>query len=164
MSSSKDSLYGTIIRTTTVLLLLSGSLANEDEYVNDAKATCYKTQETYSCLKYRTLRYISTVVGDDSWTRSINTTNQYDEKPIKLVHMKDYRQWGASPENVSGYFEETRQLRGDSEVDRFVKFGKRQIESFLKSYGLNIGLPDGAVAISQPALDGEFVFCFSFRA
>lgn len=133
-----------------ITLIPFAASASDDDYVNEAQSTCYKTQDTFSCVKYKTLRYVAGMAGSmwlsDETGNSSSRSLADDEKILRIVRIKnpDYIDMDVQG---GGLFDDSRQIENDSELDKVVKFGKRQMQLFLKSHGVSLSLPQGARAV-----------------
>lgn len=137
-----------------VLLLVCFPLrskGSEDTYIADAQTSCFKSNDAYSCLKLRALKYVSNLASSDSWPLNegfANDTLASAGRMVRLVKIKNYQDED-QPIDKSGMFDESRQMEGDTEWDKFIKFGKRQIFHMLKTNGITLTLPEGARTIHE---------------
>lgn len=147
----------TYLILSSIVLSVSGF---QDEYLDEAQRSCLKGHNTYSCLKYRSLKYLTAFTDSAKWPSSDNST-----APIKLVHLDH-----VDPEDAeavtddTGLLEDSRQLATDTELQKIVKFVKRHAKYFLMSHGVSLDLPLGARAVDDDgevlnAVDGMYSYC-----
>lgn len=129
---STDAMKPTTHVTTIILLaqLIPLAMCSCDIYLQEAESECNNSSELYSCAKYRVSKYVSSF--------SVFTGNVSRYGFVSLVDAGS--EMGANCAAAPSL----RQLPGDSELSKFVKFLVRQFRSFLRRQGLFLRLPDGA--------------------
>ncbi|GAB0087547.1 hypothetical protein DMENIID0001_018710 [Sergentomyia squamirostris] len=117
-----------------------------DDYVLTTQNDCYASKKFFTCLKYRTVRYV--------WAIATGRMNLFDpdtklegENRFRLVQLSD-------PEKEE-LFSEPRQLSTDTEVTRAMKFVKRSINTFLSFHGVGMGIDNDRGARLIEGGDGD---------
>ncbi|XP_055677150.1 uncharacterized protein LOC129786276 [Lutzomyia longipalpis] len=102
-----------------------------DDYVLTTQNDCYTSKKFFTCLKYRTVRYIW-AIATGRMNLFDHDTNLESANTVRLVQL-------SVPEKEE-LFSEPRQLAGDSEYLKAVKFFKRSINTFLSFHGIGLGI------------------------
>lgn len=125
------------LRLLSFILIVKFVRSEVDEYLNESQQQCYKKNNLFSCAKYRTLKYLTTIghqygiIGNDT-----------SDSPVRLIQLKRYHE---EPELIAT----ARQLPGDSEFTKFLKFAQRQVTYYMGTQGIVFDLPEGAEVIQQ---------------
>lgn len=106
-----------------------------DIYLKEAETECNNSSGLYACAKYRVSKYVSSF--------SVFTGNVSRYGFVSLVDA------GSGMGANCAVAPSLRQLSGDSELSKFMKFLVRQFRSFLRRQGLFVMLPDGARLIGN---------------
>lgn len=112
-----------------------------DIYLQEAEQECNNSFGLLSCAKYRFSKYVSTL--------PVFSGNISRHGFVSLVAAGNGTGMGANCAAAPSL----RQLPGDSEMSKFLKFLVRQFRSFLRRQGLMLRLPDGARVVEDQ--DGE---------
>lgn len=138
---STDAMKPTTQVTTIILLtqLIPLAMCSCDIYLQEAEAECNNSSGLFSCAKYRVSKYVSSF--------SVFTGNVSRYGFVSLVDAGT----GTEMEANCVAAPSLRQLPGDSEPSKFVKFLVRQFRSFLRRQGLFLRLPDGARVLEDGA-------------
>lgn len=117
----------------TLLLYLTPLVACScDIYLQEAETECNNSSGLLSCAKYRVSKYVS------SFPVFSGNISRYG-----FVSLVDAGNGTGIGDNCIAA-PSLRQLPGDSELSKFLKFLVRQFRSFLRRQGLLLRLPDGA--------------------
>lgn len=82
--------------------------------------------------------------------------NSEDGGLVRLVAVPGRSSSDNSNEDLFG---ESRQMPGDHEIIKFMKFVQRQVNGFLTAQGLAVTVPDGASILEDGELVGE---CYAY--
>lgn len=112
-----------------------------DRYLDDAHTSCLSTKSTFSCLKYKALRYlhklaspsVDNALGSDS--EGLKVTGGM----VRLVTIPE--NMVASKEYVKTLFPDSQPRSSDSELERLYKFTLREAELFVRSHALALRIP-----------------------
>lgn len=116
-----------------VFVITFSRVARCDQYVDEALETCNRDAGLISCGKYKTIKYISTLV------EPINDTSM---STIRFVNLR--------PSNVTTTPMYPTIRSEDGEFTKFKNFLQRKVIDFFKFQGLAFELPD-----SVQVLNGE---------
>ncbi|KAF2897361.1 hypothetical protein ILUMI_08814, partial [Ignelater luminosus] len=125
------------LRLLSLFLIVKFVRSEVDEYLYESQQQCSTKNNLLSCAKYRTLRYLTTI-GHQYGIIG----NETSDSPVRLIKMDRYHQ---EPE----LFPTARQLPGDSEFTKFLKFAQRQLNYYMGTQGIVFDLPEGAEILEQ---------------
>ncbi|GLV32681.1 hypothetical protein CBL_00612 [Carabus blaptoides fortunei] len=134
-------MISSIVKFVAVVLCING-VFGIDEYITEVQENCKARSDFYACGKYEFAKYISKKVTGNP-TKVINGV-------MEFITVEQ-------PETTANLFPATRQMSGDSEFKKFVKFLQRQTDAFLGSRALSISLPDSAKIVNPDEPNNELV-------
>lgn len=138
-SKLREKMISSTVKFVTGVLCISAVFA-ADEYITEVHESCKVKSDFYSCGKYEVAKYISKKITGDP-TKVIDGV-------VEFVTLEQ-------PETTASLFSAARQMPGDSEFKKFVKFLQRQTNAFLASRALSISLPDSAKIVDPEEPNNE---------
>lgn len=127
--------------TLIYLAITSFVLVSADEYLEEVQSQCYASDyNLFSCAKLKALRYLKNYQFEPVETSRSN--GGFLSGLLRLRKIPD-------ADNNATLFGDSRQLSGDSEYTKFIKFLKRQVSLFINSQGVGIDLPEEARLLEE---------------
>jgi hypothetical protein len=140
-----------ITATTANNISNSNNYSSGDPYIDEVYEECIRDKDISTCAKFRVLRYFHEMIPkvDEPGRNSTAGGREFALwGPIKLVPLP----LTEAQRNGGTFFPALKQDPTDSEFMKLLRFSLREVERFLKTYGL---LVDVSVAESSGGSEGE---------
>jgi hypothetical protein len=115
-----------------------------DIYLDGAYNECFNTKNTFSCFKYKALRYLHKI-SSSSADNSLLTNSEGLKvmgSTMRLVSIPENT--AASKEYVKSLFPDSQPRSTDSELEGLYKFTLREAEKFVRTHALALSIPTGS--------------------
>jgi hypothetical protein len=115
-----------------------------DSYLDEAYNECFNTKNTFSCFKYKALRYLHKISSPsaDNLLASNSDGLKFMGSTMRLVSIPE--NMAASKEYVKTLFPDSEPRSSDSELDGLYKFSLREAERFVRNHALALRIPTGS--------------------
>jgi hypothetical protein len=116
--------------------------SSSDPYLYEVYDACVIAKDMYTCAKYRALKYIHDMTSPFEETRDHGSLRRPEFKlwgSLRLIALLPHER----STQVESLFPESNPRSTDSVFMRLFRFTLRQVERFVRAYGLVINVPTG---------------------
>lgn len=112
-----------------------------DMYLDEAYHECLNTKSAFSCLKYKSLRYVHKMASPSVENSLMSGSEGFNVlgNTIRLVSIPE--SMAAPKEYVTTLFPDSQPRSSDSELERLYKFILREAEVFVRNHALTLRIP-----------------------